>query len=113
MKDTGNIKNLLISGVVVMVVGVFAFFYISRDTYVEDPLLTGVTTGEESVSVDGSFLSALNSLRRIKLDDSVFQTKAWGTLTDFGRTLAPQPYGRPNPFAPVGGNEAASAQSVQ
>jgi hypothetical protein len=103
-----NLKNIIIGAVVVLVIGGAAYFYMTREPYIEEPLLTGVQTASSAVSLDGSFISALSSLRRLRLDDSIFKNPAWDTLTDFGKTLAPQPYGRPNPFAPINGSPVST-----
>lgn len=100
MNDFTNMKNLLIGGLVVIIVGFVAFSYVSRDRVVSDETLVSVST-DGANSVDSSFIRALSSLRQLKLDDSVFARPSWGTLMDFGRTLEIQPYGRSNPFAPT------------
>lgn len=100
MNDFTNMKNLLIGGLVVIIVGFAAFSYLSRERIVVDETLVSVSTSG-ATSVDNNFIRALSSLRQLKLDDSVFESNMWGTLTDFGRTLDVQPYGRSNPFAPT------------
>lgn len=103
MNDLGNMKNLIISGAVVLVTVAALFMYINREPYVEESLLTSVTSDANPTTLDGSFISALNSLRGLQLNDAVFRNTVWANLTDFSQVIEPQPSGRPNPFAPVSG----------
>lgn len=107
MIDNENIKNLVIGGVLFVFMVLGAYFYVNRTPYVDETLLTGVVNNPSSATMEGNFIAALNSLKRLKLDDSVFRSAAWTSFADFGRTLAPQPKGRTNPFAPIGASEAA------
>jgi hypothetical protein len=104
MNENSNLKNLIIATVVVVLTIVFGYMYINKDTTIpENELLTTVSANTNTAMLEGNFLLALNSLKRLKIDDSIFSSPLWGSLTDFGRTLAPQPAGRENPFAPVTG----------
>lgn len=105
MQDKKN-TNLVIVGIVILAVAVACYFYVTRDQSPTD-LLTGETAGV-ALSVDGDLISALSSLRRLKMDDSIFANPVWLSLTDFGQTLSPQPSGRPNPFAPFEGAATAA-----
>jgi hypothetical protein len=107
MQDHSNLKNLAIGTVIVIIVVFAGYLYLTRETFViDDPVLVGVENSATPRSLDGSFLSALNSLTRLRFDDSIFSLKAWGTLVDYSRTLAPQPIGRINPFAPLNSSES-------
>lgn len=113
MNENSNLKNLIIATVVVVLTVVFGYMYINKDTSIpEDELLTTASANTSATMLEGNFLLALNSLKRLKIDDTIFMSPIWGSLTDFGRTLAPQPAGRENPFAPVSGapTGATSAQ---
>lgn len=48
-------------------------------------------------------LLTLGNLRTITLDPSILTDQKFTALSDFGVTIPPQPTGRRNPFAPVGG----------
>jgi hypothetical protein len=111
MQETGNKKNLIIVAVIILGLGAAVYFYISRDR-TSDELLTGVPAGTALATVDGTLLSALRELKKLKLDDSIFKNPIWLSLSDFGRTLAPQPSGRPNPFAPLGANTESFSTST-
>lgn len=49
-------------------------------------------------------LFLLNKLSGIVIKTDIFQSKAFISLRDFGLNVSPEPYGRPNPFAPLGDN---------
>jgi hypothetical protein len=66
---------------------------------------TGSASGRSSsaVPVGQDFLSVLLSVQSIKLDVSLFSSKAFAILQDFNRPIPPdQDPGRRNPFAPIG-----------
>jgi hypothetical protein len=104
MKEKGNLKNIIIIAAIILAIGFAGYFYATRDQSSDD-LLTGEMAGAAS-AVDGDLISALASLRRLRLDDSIFKSPTWTTLTDFGQTLSPLPSGRPNPFAAFPGESA-------
>ncbi len=108
MIDNENVKNLVIGAVAFVVIVLGAYFYMNRQPLVDESLLTGVTNNPSAATIEGNFITALNSLKRLKLNDSLFRNAAWTTLVDFGRTLAPQPAGRSNPFAPIGTSESST-----
>jgi len=67
-------------------------------------LLTSETPAAGARAVGEDVLELLATLRGIELDGSIFEDPAFRSLEDFGQTLVPEPVGRENPFAPVGGN---------
>lgn len=97
--------NLIIAVVVLGAVGFGGWLYANRDTSapIEDDLLVGVQMAADANPIDGDLLKALQDLQRLRLDGSIFSNPVWVTLEDFGKELAPQSAGRPNPFAPIGG----------
>ena len=66
-------------------------------------LLTSETPLAGAGSVGEDVLELLATLRGIELDGSIFEDPAFRSLEDFSRELVPEPVGRENPFAPVGG----------
>ena len=81
---------------------------------------TGSTTGTATTTTDASgapvgqdFLTLLLSVQSIKLDDTIFQNKAFGLLQDFNRPIPPDSNpGRTDPFAPIGSDSLATQISV-
>ena len=102
--------NLIIAVVVLGALGFGGYLYANRDTSVPeaDDLLIGMAMPEAN-PIDGDLLKALRDLESLKLDGSIFSNPVWLTLKDFGKELAPQAAGRPNPFAPIGGSSPVSA----
>lgn len=94
-----TLRNLVIALVAIALVVFAGYAYLKRDRVPDTGLLTSepVTEGQ---AVEGDLLSALFELKRLQLDDSIFNDPVWSSLTDFSRTLAPETPGRPNPFAP-------------
>jgi hypothetical protein len=102
-------KNLIIAGIAIVILGVAAYMYAGRDQS-GDTLLSSQSSSSAS-GVDDTFLTSLRTLQRLKLDNSLFSSPVWLSLVDFGKTLAQQPAGRPNPFAPLDASSSVSATS--
>jgi hypothetical protein len=48
------------------------------------------------------FLRTLQQLRDIKLNGQIFDDVRFQSFTDYRQAIVPEPFGRPNPFAPIG-----------
>ncbi len=81
-------------------VGFFGYNYLTR-TIVPSDVLLQQTTGNTS-KMGAEVLSALNQLRVLQLDGSVFSDKTFLSLQDFSKPLNSEPVGRINPFSPIG-----------
>jgi len=103
MENAKNNKNVIIIIVIIIVIIGACYMYATRDRTPDD-LLVGVPAGA-GITVDTDLISALSALRKLRLDDTIFKKKSWLSMQDFGRILDPQPWGRPNPFAPLPGEE--------
>lgn len=64
--------------------------------------LTSQTVSGLAPEEGGDLIALLLELRSITLDTSVLSNPTFLTLQDFSVSLAPEPVGRPNPFAPIG-----------
>ena len=65
----------------------------------------GVLINQDSADTSkmgAEVLTALNQLKTLKLDDSIFKDKTFVSLEDFSKPLSPEPVGRINPFSPIG-----------
>ncbi|MCF7834087.1 MAG: hypothetical protein K9L98_00940 [Candidatus Pacebacteria bacterium] len=117
---TPLIKNSIIV-FVIAILGVGGYMYFSGGSTEETSSglvsTTGEVTGLPDASVAGTqFLNLLLSVQSIKLDDSLFNKKAFITLRDSTVTLVnDNNEGRPNPFAPIGNDiaEPISKPSLQ
>jgi hypothetical protein len=111
MKERGNTtKSLLIAIAILGAVGFGAYAYINRGAPETTDLI--VVDTSNATGVDGDLLQALQQLRVIKLDTSIFGEPLFRSFLDFGTEIAPQPRGRQNPFAPVGSTSIAPASQT-
>ena len=62
--------------------------------------------GGASAALGQDLLAALALLKTIRLDTSIFSDGVFASLSDWGKTITPQPVGRRNPFAPLGASTA-------
>ncbi|HEU0085751.1 MAG TPA: hypothetical protein VFQ59_02225 [Candidatus Paceibacterota bacterium] len=98
------LKNILIfvaGGAILF----FVYTYFSNKAPLEGELVSSnpAFAGDSTGQITQEFLSLLLSVRGIKLDDSIFSDKAFGSLRDSSVVLIPDGNeGRPNPFAPIG-----------
>lgn len=117
------IRNIIILAVVIALgFAGYKMFFVQKTPVGNGGLATtsGVgATGTTSVatpasgSVGQDFLSLLLSVQSIKLDDSIFKSKAFESLQDFNRPIPPDTNpGRPNPFAPLGSDGGTAAVVV-
>lgn len=100
MQTKGNtLKNIGIALAIFIAIGVAGYMYSTREIVPEESLSSQPSV--EVQAVDGALLKALNTIEKIKLDQSVFVGPVIVTLVDFSQILKQQPLNRPNPFAPI------------
>ncbi|MAZ67613.1 hypothetical protein CL652_02485 [bacterium] len=92
-------QNKIILIVLVVVIVGFAWFGMA-DRTPSTSLLSNDSRSEASVA-EQEILRLLLDMRSIRLDSSIFENPAFGSLRDFGRDIVPEPVGRTNPFAPA------------
>lgn len=98
IKITKN-KVLIVGLVLVAIVG----YYIFQSNSAPAQPLTTTETAATSV-VGQELILELNRLRALQnIGQDLFKDPAFVSLQDFTQVVVPQPLGRPNPFAPVGG----------
>ena len=102
-------KFLIASFVAIVMFGVYSYFYNHLQSEASDSPITsslgggatntqGITTNTNS---DTAFINNLTSLNTLQIDTTLFNDKGFSLLVDNNISLAPVPYGRPNPFAPT------------
>jgi hypothetical protein len=106
---------LIIISLVLLVSGVYIYFSNSLNTEaaISSPLSStadATTTASnpsninERISADTAFLSTLNSLNKITIDNSLLSSASFLALHDNTVTIVNNgDVGRPNPFAPISG----------
>lgn len=93
-------KNIILVGglVIVAVAGYFTFFA-KEDT--SNDLIT--TQQSQASSIGQQLILELNRLKSLSsVGKEIFTDPIFSSLKDFTQTITPQPYGRSNPFAPIG-----------
>ena len=92
-------NKLLVATIILVVTGLVSYkiFFLSTDAA---PPLSSATVDAASSPVSQNLLAVLANLRTIHLDNSIFSSQSFVSLTDFGTEIAKEPSGRDNPFAP-------------
>jgi hypothetical protein len=104
-------KQIIIAIVAVVILGgVYVFF--TRDSKEEDtnaPLTSRNSTGTSATpQVGADVLALLNRINSLKIDTDIFDSLVYQSLEDYEVDIPPQPVGRENPFAPIGGSGPSS-----
>ncbi len=107
-------KFLIILSVFILIVGVYLYFSNSLNTEAApaSSLESSLTTNSfGKIASDIAFIETLTSLKRIKIDTSLFTSKSFQSLVDNTERLEAVDSGRVNPFAPVTGNTLKSSSN--
>lgn len=78
----------------------------------ESPIESVTKSEDAKISVDTAFLLTLSSLKKITIDTSIFESKAFKKLNDNTVNLEQAQTGRPNPFAPIDAILASESDSL-
>ena len=95
-----SIVKTIIVVLVLAGVGFFGYNYLTRTDIPSDVLIQQDTVDTSKMGAE--VLTALNQLKTLKLDSSIFQDKTFISLQDFSKPLNSEPVGRINPFSPIG-----------
>lgn len=101
-------KNFVTIIIVVIITGsvVWAFIFLGRSkSAVKSGLVAELPAGpgsKDTETLSRELLSALSSLKDLKLDDKFFNDQAFLSLKDDSKGLVDELLGRENPFLPVG-----------
>lgn len=69
----------------------------------ETSSLSASASGDATVGrVDRELQETLEKVRAIQLNNQILSDPAFLSLIDIGQQIVPEPFGRPNPFAPLG-----------
>jgi hypothetical protein len=93
---SSSLQNLIaLLGIVVL--GVVGYFlYVQNDTV----LVSSTVSSSNEASLEAAqFLSRLNELKLLRLDDSLFNDPRFRSLRDVREPVVPTAIGRTNPFA--------------
>lgn len=97
-------KFLIVSTIFITIFCVYYYFHqnlISEasDSSLSSSLDSSVNKTNSRTEEDTSFIAQLNSLKKIKIDRSIFDNKSFKLLIDNNIKLESVPYGRSNPFS--------------
>lgn len=94
---------VLIVGAII-IASVLIFGREKNSDLLESKTLVSTTTPAENIQSE-KFLDSLSKVNSVKLDTTLFNSKAYQKLTDFSLPIILEDQrliGRPNPFAPLG-----------
>jgi phosphomevalonate kinase len=103
-------KNNIITIILVVVIGMVAFWYLTKTDNTASSLITDVKTTD---STDAKYIyTILQQMAQVTLDDSIFANPVFQNLKDNTVSFSPQASGRNNPFAPVGTDSNVAGQTT-
>lgn len=103
-----SIVKTTIIVLVIAGVGFFGYNYLTRVDTPSDILIQQDSANTSKMGAE--VLTALNQLKTLKLDSSIFQDKTFVSLRDFSKPLNSEPVGRLNPFSPIGIENAGAVK---
>ncbi len=110
-----NSKNIITVVIIViaaaLLVGVFIKFGGSKSNINSD-LQVAPSAASSNSSLSRELLSALSSLKDLKLDSSFFKDTTFASLIDYSKDITDDQTGRDNPFLPVSGNVINTPEAV-
>jgi len=103
-------KNKIITLILVILIGMVAFWYLTKTDTTGSSLATDTKTSD---SVDAKYIyNILQKMSQVNLDDSIFSNISFQNLKDNTVSLPSQLSGRNNPFAPIGADANIPSQTA-
>lgn len=103
-------KNNIILIISVVVVGIFAYSYLNKTDISTSYLAQDINTTD---STEARYIYNLSQkIKPLELKDDIFKSETFLNLRDNTVDFPRQASGRNNPFAPVGSDTLAPAQST-
>ncbi len=93
------LKNLLVTLGIAVLVLVGYMIFTKTDTTA--PSVPGSTTTEQAALESQALLMSLQKLQSYNVEGKIFSDARFASLVDFRVELVDEPFGRPNPFAPI------------
>lgn len=95
MKSLENNKTVAYA-IILFAVAIVAYNYLLKSS--QEAALNGIS----AQNIGNDVVELNKSLQKVTLDQTIFNSPEYISLTDWSPTLASQPQGRNNPFAPLG-----------
>lgn len=104
-------KNNIVVIILVVVIGMIAFWYLGQTNNTATGYLT---TDTQTTDVAGAkdIYNILQKMAQVTLDDGIFTSVAFQSLKDNTVSFSPQASGRNNPFAPLGTDTGLPSQQI-
>ena len=98
MNHPSSNKIWIISGVIIIVLALFYFYFSGGIS--DSSLLQPNNSDSEADIRSARVLSLLNQVNNLEIKTDVFKSAAYQSLQDYSVDIPKQPVGRANPFAP-------------
>jgi hypothetical protein len=93
-------NNIVIAILAIILLSAAGAYYLMREP--EDNSLLVSESVDGQGGVERELLTTLLELKSLRFEPAIFGDDAFNNLKDFSREIPDEPYGRNNPFAPVG-----------
>jgi len=113
MKEFLKKNRTVIIIILVILIGLFIFSTFFNKGDKQNQPIVKKTVNSTTKLLGAEILSALNSLKVLKLDANIFVDPAFKSLVDFSRPVLEEPIGRKNPFAPIDEKEIIYGGNVR
>lgn len=101
----GLFKNNIVIGILVLIlISAGGAYYLFQKPANEDLLVSDQVGGD---TVGRDLLASLITLKSLKFDKEIFDDPTFKSFLDFSIQIPDEPYGRPNPFYPIGADASA------
>jgi len=87
--------------IIIVIIVAFLVFYGTSGSGGSGALLSAKSSAADTTVDDRELLQLLTDMRNINLEGHIFESAAYTSLQDFGRSIVPEPVGRQDPFAPL------------
>ena len=95
-----KIKGTAVTIIVILLVGLLGYKILNKEPAVIDP--TQATADDNAGVIGQEILNSVERLEVIVIDQKFLQGNLFASLRDFSQPIFGEPYGRINPFAPIG-----------
>lgn len=99
--DKKFIKNIIITVAVAILAFAVYFFFLRGNGSTSDSGLSVETVAGTTPTADKSLVTLLLEMKSVKLDEELFNSPVFKSLSDYSIKIEPQEVGRTNPFAPL------------
>lgn len=104
-----KLKKIIIGIVVIIIIFVVYTIFFKADPE-SNSLLTSTQKTDGSSILGQEILKAINQIKSLDLETSVFDDPVLNSLRDQSEEIIPERTGRPNPFAPLTGSPNESVE---